>query len=283
MKKLLTILTVFAVILSCMTFTANAESDSSIRLRIEGVNKNLYYDIVNLNISETTTVSDVLRYADEQSEQITISGIDKGFITDINGETMGQFGGYDGWYYTVNDVAPEVGIDGYTVSNGDSIVLYYGDYPCQYPRVNINQFYKGVLKFESYDTTYDENWNPSYEWMPIAGATVTLGDSTYTTDETGKIYADTTKLFGLTKIQIEKKSESGAPAVCRFEDDYCIMYNDVNKDGQINVNDATAIQKHLADIIILDEESLSVSDLNNDGDIDIRDVTAIQRMILEAD
>ena len=73
MKKLLTILTVFAVILSCMTFTANAESDSSIRLRIEGVNKNLYYDIVNLNISDTTTVSDVLRYADEQSEQITIS------------------------------------------------------------------------------------------------------------------------------------------------------------------------------------------------------------------
>ena len=61
------------------------------------------------------------------------------------------------------------------------------------------------------------------------------------------------------------------------------MYNDVNKDGQININDATAIQKHLADIIILDEESLSVSDLNNDDDIDIRDVTAIQRMILETD
>ncbi len=281
MKKLFSLVTVLAIILSCMTLNVYAQSNASVSVRIEGAEQTLFNGVVEMALTEETKVSDVLLYLDKQSEDITITGADSGFVSKVNEDAGGKFGGWDGWYYAVNGTVPEVGIGSYNISDGDSIVLYYGDYPCQYPRISTTQFYKGILKFESYDTTYDENWNPTYAWTPITGATITVGDSTYTTDENGKIYADTTKLFGSTKIQIEKKSTSGAPAVCRLANDFSLMYNDVNKDGKININDATAIQKHIAYIEFLDEESLSVSDLNNDGSIDIRDVSSIQKIIAE--
>lgn len=281
MKKLFSLVTVLAIMLGCMTFNVYAQSNASVSVRIEGAEQTLFNGVVEMALTEESKVSDVLVYLDKQSEDITITGAESGYITKVNDEESGKFGGWDGWYYAVNDTVPDVGMKDFNISDGDSIVLYYGDYPCQYPRISTTQFYKGILKFESYDTSYDENWNPTYAWMPITGATVTVGDSTYTTDENGKIYADTTKLFGSTKIQIEKKSTSGAPAVCRLANDFSLMYNDVNMDGQININDATAIQKHIACIEFLDTESLSVSDVNNDGCIDLCDVSSIQKIIVE--
>jgi hypothetical protein len=281
MKHFLSIVTVFAIILSCVAFTVNAQSTSSVSLRIEGAEQNIFNGNVDIELTDKTTVADVLTYFDANNDDVTITGADNGYVSAVNNEVAGTFGGWDGWYYAVNGSIPDVGIGSYTVSEGDSIVLYYGDYPCQYPRININQFYKGILKFESYDTTYDENWNATSAWAPIVGATVTVGDSTYTTDENGCVYADTSKLFGSTKVQIEKKSSTGAPAVCRFESNYTFMYNDINKDGTININDATELQKHLVAMKNLDDESLSVADVNNDGDIDILDVTTIQKMIAE--
>ena len=48
---------------------------------------------------------------------------------------------------------------------------------------------------------------------------------------------------------------------------------------KINVKDATAIQKHLADIMVLGEESLRLADANGDSTINIRDATVIQKYI----
>lgn len=281
MKRIFSIVTVLAVLFGCITFTVKAESDSSVFVRIEGADKTLYSDKVVFSLTASTTVADVLAYLDESSEDISISGLSDGYISEINGEKAAAFGGWDGWFYAVNGSVPDVGVAGYTVSEGDNIVIYYGDYPCQYPRIDVRQFYKGVLKFESYDTVYDAEWNPTSAWAPIVGAAVTVGDSVCITDEQGMIYADTSKLFGPVTIQIEKKSPSGAPAVCRFEQDYSLMFNDINIDGSININDATALQKHFAAITALDEKSLSVADVNSDGDINILDVTALQKIIAE--
>ncbi len=54
---------------------------------------------------------------------------------------------------------------------------------------------------------------------------------------------------------------------------------DVNFDEDINIKDATAIQKHLASLVIFDEEALALADFNEDGGVSIKDATAIQKFI----
>lgn len=280
MKRFLSSVLVITLFLSCAVFNASAVT-SSVNVRIEGADNNIFSGVVELELTDKSTVADVLAYLDEVSRDITITGIEDGYITEINGEKAGAFGGWDGWYYAVNGAVPDVGMSSCTVCQGDNIVIYYGDYPCQYPRIDIDRFYKGILKFESYDTVYDDDWNPTSSWTPITDALVTVGDSVYTTDENGVIYADTSKLFGSTTVQIEKKSPSGAPAVCRFEEDYSFVYHDINIDGKINIKDGASLQKHFACITALSEKSLSVADVDGDGDITITDVTALQKMIAE--
>ena len=50
----------------------------------------------------------------------------------------------------------------------------------------------------------------------------------------------------------------------------------MNKDGKINILDATAIQKHLAEISVIDT---TYADTDKDGSITIKDATMIQRYI----
>lgn len=74
-----------------------------------------------------------------------------------------------------------------------------------------------------------------------------------------------------------------------LESGICRMLGDANNDGEINVRDATAIQKKLAGLITLDDEysydySTSekyngyYSDFNCDDKLDIKDATAIQKL-----
>lgn len=67
---------------------------------------------------------------------------------------------------------------------------------------------------------------------------------------------------------------------------------DVDKNGRVDINDATTLQRHLAEFLnsdgspIIDETdniSFTVSDMNTDGVINIRDVTAVQRKIADFD
>lgn len=64
---------------------------------------------------------------------------------------------------------------------------------------------------------------------------------------------------------------------------------DVNKDGVVNVSDATHIQKHLCDYkdangnVLIDEnnsEDLRIADVNGDSIVSIADATEIQRMLV---
>ena len=57
------------------------------------------------------------------------------------------------------------------------------------------------------------------------------------------------------------------------------ILGDVNSDDELNITDATAIQKHLAKISNFSEEQLPPADFDYDGDISIKDVTQIQKSI----
>ena len=68
------------------------------------------------------------------------------------------------------------------------------------------------------------------------------------------------------------------------------LIGDVNGDGEVTVNDATLLQRYLAEytnkdgsplIDLTDDEVFVRTDANADGAVDVRDVTAIQRIIGE--
>ena len=56
---------------------------------------------------------------------------------------------------------------------------------------------------------------------------------------------------------------------------------DTNLDGNININDVTAIQRHLADIELLTDEQIALADTNGDGNVDITDATHLQKYLAE--
>lgn len=56
---------------------------------------------------------------------------------------------------------------------------------------------------------------------------------------------------------------------------------DVNCDGLINIDDATMMQKHIADMVSLSEEQITYADIDLDGEITILDVTGLQKYLSE--
>ena len=55
-----------------------------------------------------------------------------------------------------------------------------------------------------------------------------------------------------------------------------LLIGDVNMDGQVNIVDATAIQRHIVELVVLTGDNLIAADTNGDGFYNIKDVTAIQ-------
>ena len=65
----------------------------------------------------------------------------------------------------------------------------------------------------------------------------------------------------------------------KFADLSKILTGDVNCDGDINIKDATAIQKHIAKINVFSDTVKTLADYDTDGEITIKDATAIQKFI----
>ena len=68
------------------------------------------------------------------------------------------------------------------------------------------------------------------------------------------------------------------------------MIGDVNRNGIVDIDDATMIQKHLAEfknadgtpiIDIENEQIKQIADVDRDGSIGVKDVTMIQQRIAE--
>ena len=58
-----------------------------------------------------------------------------------------------------------------------------------------------------------------------------------------------------------------------------VQQGDADKNGEINVNDVTNVQKYCVKIISLTEENIDVADVNNDGVVNVRDATLVQMYI----
>ena len=56
---------------------------------------------------------------------------------------------------------------------------------------------------------------------------------------------------------------------------------DTNFDGHISISDVTAIQRHLAELAVFNDEQLALADTNGDGNVDIADATHLQMYLAE--
>ena len=56
-------------------------------------------------------------------------------------------------------------------------------------------------------------------------------------------------------------------------------YGDANGDGEVNISDATEIQRFIADYEKFNDAQLKFSDVNKDGVINVDDVTMIQKYL----
>lgn len=199
-------------------------------LCVEGIDSNMFYKTVDVPVTDSLTLQNALSVIDAGDDSITIDGVSSGFISGINGEMSGNFGGWDGWMYKVNGTEPAVGIQNYMLADGDQILLYYGDpfgVGMQFPVADTTGLKNGILRFTSTDTTYDESWNPVVTVNPVVGMTVTwhYGESSaaYTTDADGRITIDPAQLIvGDHIVQVSKVSESGIPLVLRLTPGYTV-------------------------------------------------------------
>ncbi len=221
-KKIL--LCALAVLLvSCFAVAVNADADDPaiVTLRIEGINKNLYNAKVELDDKDEITVADVISKADFYSEGIKVTGLEDSYITDINGESAGAFGGMDGWLYRVNGEYPTVAMNEHIVYDGDVIVVYYGDpfgVGMQFPEMDCTELKNGVLKFTSKDTTYDESFNATVKVNPVADMKVTFDGKEYITDAEGVVNIDKSLLtIGSHDVTVSKYAENGLPLVLRLD------------------------------------------------------------------
>ena len=61
------------------------------------------------------------------------------------------------------------------------------------------------------------------------------------------------------------------------------LIGDVNGDNKVDITDATAIQRHLAEMESLSGQALALADVNSDGKVDISDATHLQMYLAEFD
>ena len=114
-----------------------------------------------------------------------------------------------------------------------------------------------------YGIAVDENWSSGYVIFSNNGADQT--------DRTGHAFkkGDSKIYVGGTWKDYVKSSGTVATG----------LYGDANGDSKVNIKDATAIQKHIADIEKLSAEKLARCDVNSDKSVNIKDCTCIQSYI----
>lgn len=212
MKKIFTLLLALLIIalpLTACNDPANTDPSpdpDSIVLRIEGNSDNLFYGKVA--IGDNSNLKDLLTEFDKTNNDINIEGEENAYITKINNEAGGAYGGWDGWCVLVNGESPAVGIGDITVNKGDEVILYYGDpwgVGMAYPEFEV----KGNHIIFSTSTDISATGT-------VSNIKVTVDGTVYQADENGVVNLNKSLASGSHTLQIELKSENGLCLALRY-------------------------------------------------------------------
>lgn len=222
MKKIISAIAAFAVVLSSLVVSPFAADEKTVSLRIEGKSETYFYSDVTTNAS---TVAELMNEVDVANDNLTISNPSGTYIESINGDKAGSIEPvkYDGWSDIINGVAPSVGIGEQQINDGDVIVFYYADefgsHGFARPVADLAKLGDREITFTS--DAYAEDYSPIT--VPVEGAKVTWDGKEYVTDADGKIVIDKADFtVGDHSVGISKVAEDGVPLVLRFASDYKI-------------------------------------------------------------
>lgn len=222
MKKIISAIAAFAVVLSSLVVSPFAADEKTVSLRIEGKSETYFYGDVTTNAS---TVAELMNEVDAANDNLTITNPTGTYITAINGdvEETVENKNYYGWMDLVNGVAPSVGIGVQQIKDGDVIVFYYSDeygsHGFAKPVADLSKLGDREITFTS--DAHDKDFNPIT--VPVEGAKVTWDGKEYVTDADGKIVIDKADFtVGDHSVGISKVAEDGVPLVLRFASDYKI-------------------------------------------------------------
>lgn len=227
----------------CLAATASAGEGKTVRLRIEGISAGVCDREYR---TDADALDAFLKEADAASEdfELTIAESEYGaYISAVNGDREGAFGGYEGWLVAVNGKDPGVGMSSVGLSDGDSIVVYYADpfeAGFQFPEADLERLEEGVIRFTSSDTVYDEDYNPSVAVNPVSDMIVKwyTGETDckeYRTDGNGEIRIDGELLkAGGHRVEYYKYDSNGLPLVLRNAPGYTVTVKNNDWTGAKN-------------------------------------------------
>ncbi len=282
-KKIISVAMAFTLAsTSALTAFAADTEKMTVNLRIEGIN--ICYLNEAFEVDKGSTVAELILLADKLSDEISVEGADSGYVTEVNGDPAGCYGGWDGWNYIVNNNTPSVSISDYTLSDDDSVVLYFSDYPSFIARINTSDLTsKGEISFTAEKIDYDPiDFSPITSIIPLDDMTVFFDEKEYVTDANGRITISVDDYsVGKHSLQIDKRSYKGAPCVLRYADDFTVEiyetpFGDINADLITDVKDVTALQLHLVGSYNIIEPKQYMLDVNGDKICDVKDVTELQ-------
>lgn len=172
---------------------------------------------------QVTAMDALISYLDLAGIEYAISP-DNSYIISIDGESAGQFGGWDGWFYTINDTAPDKGMNEYILNDFDELVVYYGDFTTYIPEVDINpEIIKKGDNIDIYIKTSYIEYNPDYTpkgivELELSDVDVDFAGQSYKTDAEGRVTISTTDIgAGEYVIKISKENSGGCPFIIRKE------------------------------------------------------------------
>ena len=135
-------------------------------------------------VKANTTVGNVLKklFADNG---ITCVGLDSGYISSVtkNGVTLKEKdkGANSGWMYRVNGVMPNVGVNDYELSDGDTISFFY---TTDYTKEDGAQPDTSTTTTPEFsDVTAGSYYAEAVEWAVKNGITVGTSDTTFSPDD----------------------------------------------------------------------------------------------------
>ncbi len=116
---------------------------------------------------------------------------------------------------------------------------------------------------------------PSTFDEPVTTDPVKNTDPTENTTEA----TEPTESTAETTEAVTTPDKSETPTAPTTPDEEELLLGDVNRDGKLNIRDATLIQKHLAKLASLDDEQMIIADITLDKKVNIKDATTIQKKI----
>lgn len=166
----------------------------------------------------------------------------------------------------------------------------YGDQgPVSWPGVDMtkvtDEIYKVDVPVENNMVIFSDNGQNKTGDLAIGGNNQIYDNNGWKNYEDAPTQPSTTEPQETTALATSEPQETTVPATSQPDttEPSTPIYGDVNFDGNIEISDATEIQREIASIVTFTELQMFASDVNRDGKTTVEDVTLIQKYLADYD